>query len=148
LSSVPQSPILTEKRNARDRDGGAMDWKKLLAYISGSVDQELLLRNAYLATENRILRQQIKGRVHLTDGERTALAEMGKRLGKKALDEVANITRGREIWCCCPRQSTGRCGKALCDAGNDWADCSSTTIERQHEDHAAKRWGPIQRAGV
>jgi len=30
-----------------------MDWKALLAYITGSVDQELLLRNAYLATENR-----------------------------------------------------------------------------------------------
>ena len=32
-----------------------MDWKKLLAYITGSVDQELLLRNEYLVTENRIL---------------------------------------------------------------------------------------------
>ena len=33
-----------------------MDWKVLLAYITGSVDQELLLRNEYLVTENRILR--------------------------------------------------------------------------------------------
>jgi putative transposase len=33
-----------------------MDWKTLLAYISGSVDEELLLRNEYLAAENRILR--------------------------------------------------------------------------------------------
>jgi hypothetical protein len=31
-----------------------MDWKTLLAYISGSVDEELLLRNAYLVVENRI----------------------------------------------------------------------------------------------
>ena len=31
-----------------------MNWKRLLTYISGSVDQELLLRNEYLATENRI----------------------------------------------------------------------------------------------
>jgi hypothetical protein len=31
-----------------------MDWKTLLAYISGSVDEELLLRNAYLVAENRI----------------------------------------------------------------------------------------------
>ena len=30
-----------------------MDWKKLLAYISGSVDEGLLLRNEYLVTENR-----------------------------------------------------------------------------------------------
>ena len=31
-----------------------MDWKTLLAYITGTVDQELLLRNEYLVTENRI----------------------------------------------------------------------------------------------
>jgi putative transposase len=70
-----------------------MDWKQLLAYITGSVDQELLLRNEYLVTENRILRNQIKGRVHLSDGERRTLAEMGKKLGKKALEEVATIVK-------------------------------------------------------
>src|SRR5207249_5990482 len=43
-----------------------MDWKTLLAYITGSVDQELLLRNEYLVTENRILKNQIKGRLQLT----------------------------------------------------------------------------------
>ncbi len=37
-----------------------MDWKTMLAYISGSVDEELLLRNEYLVAENRILRNQIK----------------------------------------------------------------------------------------
>ena len=31
-----------------------MNWKTLLAYITGTVDQELLLRNEYLVTENRI----------------------------------------------------------------------------------------------
>ena len=40
-----------------------MDWKALLAYIIGTVDQELLLRNEYLVTENRLLRTQLKGRV-------------------------------------------------------------------------------------
>jgi transposase InsO family protein len=68
-----------------------MDWKALLAYITGSVDQELLLRNEYLVTENRLLRQQIKGRVHLTNGERKTLAGIGKQLGKQALEEVASI---------------------------------------------------------
>jgi putative transposase len=68
-----------------------MDWKPLLAYITGSVDQELLLRNEYLVTENRILRQQITGRVRLSDGERKTLAELGKRLGKQALKEVAGL---------------------------------------------------------
>jgi putative transposase len=70
-----------------------MDWKTLLAYITGSVDQELLLRNEYLVTENRILRTQITGRVRLTDGERMTLAEIGHKLGKQALQEVANIVK-------------------------------------------------------
>src|SRR5262245_37608285 len=48
--------------------GEAMDWKHLFAYITGTVDQELLLRNEYLVTENRILRKQITGRVRLTEG--------------------------------------------------------------------------------
>jgi putative transposase len=65
-----------------------MDWKTLLAYITGSVDQELLLRNEYLVTENRLLRNQIQGRVRLTDGERKTLAEIGQRLGKHALAEM------------------------------------------------------------
>ena len=68
-----------------------MGWKKLLSYITGSVDQELLLRNEYLVTENRMLRQQIPGRVRLTDAERTTLAEIGKKLGRQALEEVASI---------------------------------------------------------
>jgi putative transposase len=68
-----------------------MDWKRLLAYITGSVDQELLHRNEYLVTENRLLRQQIKGRIRLSDAERKTLAEIGKKLGKQALAEVANI---------------------------------------------------------
>ena len=73
--------------------GEAMDWKHLLAYITGTVDQELLLRNEYLVTENRILRNQLKGRVRLSDGERKALADIGYRLGKQALQDVATIVK-------------------------------------------------------
>ena len=70
-----------------------MDWKTLLAYISGSVDEELLLRNEYLTAENRILRAQIKGRMQLTDVERQTLAEIAKKLGKKALAEIATVAK-------------------------------------------------------
>ena len=70
-----------------------MDWKHLLAYITGTVDQELLLRNEYLVTENHMLRNQIKGRVRLSDGERKSLAEIGQKLGKKTLAEVATIVK-------------------------------------------------------
>jgi transposase InsO family protein len=76
-----------------DCGGEAMDWKHLLASITGTVDQELLVRNEYLVTENRILRAQLKGRVRLSDGERKALAEIGQKLGKKALEEVAKIVK-------------------------------------------------------
>src|SRR5215813_10533385 len=72
-------------------EGELMDWKHLLAYITGTVDQALLLRHEYLVTENRILRSQITGRVRLTDGERKTLAEIGQKLGKQALQEVAKI---------------------------------------------------------
>src|SRR5205823_3692263 len=70
-----------------------MDWKHLLAYITGTVDQELLLRNEYLVTQNRMLRHQIKGRGRLSDGDRTTLADIGHKLGKQALEDVATIVK-------------------------------------------------------
>jgi hypothetical protein len=70
-----------------------MDWKKLLGSIRESVDEELRLRNAYLLAENRILRQQLLGRVQLSASDRKALAELGQQLGKKALEEMATVAK-------------------------------------------------------
>jgi len=70
-----------------------MDWKKLLGSITESVDEELRLRNAYLVTENRILRHQITGRVPLSDGDRQALAEIGQKLGRKTLAEIGDCSK-------------------------------------------------------
>jgi hypothetical protein len=42
--------------NSRGK-GTIMDWARILAYVTGTVDQELLARNEYLAAENRILKQ-------------------------------------------------------------------------------------------
>ncbi len=70
-----------------------MDWARILAYITGTVDQELLLRNEYLVAENRILKAQIKIRLRLTDAERVTLAEIAHRLGRKALEDVANAAK-------------------------------------------------------
>ena len=74
-----------------------MNWKTMLAYVTGSVDGELLRRNEYLVAENRILRAQIPGRVTLTDGERRTLAQIGKPLGRKVLLEIASIVRPETI---------------------------------------------------
>ena len=70
-----------------------MDWARILAYITGTVDQELLSRNEYLVTENRILKRQLKGRLLLSDAERATLGEIGHRLGRKALADVANAAK-------------------------------------------------------
>src|ERR1039457_2163094 len=65
----------------------------MLAYITGTVDQELLLRNEYLAAENRILKAQIKGRLLLSEADKATLAEIAHRLGRKALEEVAGAAK-------------------------------------------------------
>jgi hypothetical protein len=70
-----------------------MDWVRILAYITGMVDQELLARNEYLTAEIRILKAQSKGRLKLSDAERAALGEIGHRLGRKVLAEMANVAR-------------------------------------------------------
>ena len=54
-----------------------MDWARILAYVTGMVDQELLARNEYLAAENRILKSQLNGRLRLSDTERATLGEIG-----------------------------------------------------------------------
>ncbi len=56
-----------------------MLWARLLAYVTGTVDQELLLRNEYLGAENRTLRGQIKDRLVLSEGEKATLAEIALR---------------------------------------------------------------------
>lgn len=68
-------------------------WVRLLTYVSGLVNQELLLQNEYLAAENRILRAHLPARLRLSDPETSTLAEIGKRLGRKALAQVASVAK-------------------------------------------------------
>jgi transposase len=70
-----------------------MSWKKLLESAKESLNDHLRLRNEYLMAENRILRNQINGRVQLTNSERKELAEIGAKLGKKALAEIAIVAQ-------------------------------------------------------
>jgi putative transposase len=72
-------------------------WVRPLAYVTGNVNQELLLQNEYLAAENRILRAMLPTRLRLSDPERATLAEIGKRLGRKALREVACVAKPETI---------------------------------------------------
>ncbi len=52
--------ILTARRGVRYAVGMRnKKWVRLLAYVTGSVNQELVLKNEYLAAENRILRAKL-----------------------------------------------------------------------------------------
>ena len=66
-------------------------WVRLLAYVTGLVNQRLLLQNEYLIAENRILRSHLPPRVRLSDPQRSTLAEIGKRLGRNELQRVASV---------------------------------------------------------
>jgi len=46
-------------------------WARLLAYVTGLVNQELLLQNEHLAAENRILRAHLPTRLRLSDPVRS-----------------------------------------------------------------------------
>jgi hypothetical protein len=70
----------------------------VLAYVTGLVNHRLLLRCEYLIVENRVLRTYVPGALRLSDSERCTLAEIGKRLGRELLYEVAVSPNRRPSW--------------------------------------------------
>ncbi len=64
----------------------------LLLTVSGWVNRHQQDVIAYLVEENRVLKEQLKGRkLRLTDDQRRRLAAKAKRLGRQVLDKVATI---------------------------------------------------------
>ena len=61
---VPETILYTLRvvsgHRGRSLQGAVMDWARILAYVTGTVDQGLLARNEYLAAENRILKAQLR----------------------------------------------------------------------------------------
>ncbi len=68
-----------------------------LALVGGHVDEELLIRNEYLAMENRIRKSNLKNPVRFNDNERIQLAKIGKRMGIRALKEISCIVNPETI---------------------------------------------------
>ena len=64
-----------------------MNLLRTLAYVTGMINQALLLQNEYLVAENRILKGQIKGRLLLSKAEnlrwRTSLTGWDARPWRK-----------------------------------------------------------------
>jgi hypothetical protein len=106
-----------------------MDWKKLLGSVTESVDEELRLRNVYLGAENHIFRQQIDGRVQLTNNDRKALAKLGQKLGKKVLEELATIAKPDTIlaW-------HGTCVDQQCCSAQLYKSVGRPRIDKEVED--------------
>jgi hypothetical protein len=64
----------------------------LLLSLAGWISSQQQQVIEYLVEENRVLREQMKGRrLRLTDEQRRRLAAKGKRIGRKALNRVASI---------------------------------------------------------
>jgi putative transposase len=68
-------------------------WARLLAYVTGTVNQKLLLQNEYLIAENRILRAHLPAWIRLSDDRRSTLAQIGKRIDRKALQQIACVAK-------------------------------------------------------
>ena len=64
----------------------------LLATFAGWVNRHQAQVIDYLAEENRVLKEQLRGRrLRLTDDQRRRLATKGQALGRNVLDQVASI---------------------------------------------------------
>ena len=63
-----------------------MNWARILAFVTGMVDKELLARSEYLVAENRILKAQLKGRLKRRRAsyarrDRSSIGPQGPRRG-------------------------------------------------------------------
>jgi putative transposase len=74
-----------------------MESAEVLALVGGFVDEELLARNEYLAAENEIMRSKIQEPIQLNKEERIRLAEIGRRIGLKALKDVSTIAKPETV---------------------------------------------------
>src|SRR6266850_7960183 len=64
----------------------------LLMMVAGWVQRHQLIVIEYLQTENRLLKERLRGkRIRFTDAERALLAQKAKAVGRKALLKLETI---------------------------------------------------------
>ena len=67
-------------------------WQFIVVALAGWLNRQQQDIVAYLAEENRVLREQLKGkRIRFTNDQRRRLASKGKALGRKVLGEVCTL---------------------------------------------------------
>ena len=82
-------------------------WARLLAYVTGLVNQKLLLQNEYLIAENRIFRAQLPQRLQLTDesGHLKHAAIETKFICVSEAVEIGSLIDGWKVGWCMPDQN-------------------------------------------
>ena len=80
-----------DNQHERQQVGAAAD------LCNGDGKPTVAAANEYLAAENRILRAHLPTRLRLSDPQRSTLVEIGKRLGRKALEQVACVAKPNTI---------------------------------------------------
>ena len=67
-------------------------WQFIVVALAGWLNRQQQDIVAYLSEENRVLREQLKGkRIRFTDDQRRRLAAKAKALGRKVLEEVCTL---------------------------------------------------------
>lgn len=74
-----------------------MEMVEALSLVCGRGEEEILLRNEYLAAENEILKSKLQRPPRLNNNQKIRLAKIGKRIGLKALKEIACIVKPETI---------------------------------------------------
>ena len=93
----PGNSIAVSHHDLRHRQNAGMTsdffrLRLLLATFAGWVHQDQAQVIAYLVEENRVLKEQLKGRrLRLTDAQRRRLAAKGEILGRRLLERIATI---------------------------------------------------------
>ena len=73
-------------------------WQFIVLALAGWLNRQQQDIVAYLTEENRVLREQLKGkRIRFTDDQRRRLAAKGKALGRKVLREVCTLVTPETI---------------------------------------------------
>ena len=73
-------------------------WQIVVAILSEWVRQEQEKAIEYLRTENQVLKEKLgNGRILLDDDQRRRLAVKGQALGRKKLQDIANVAQADTI---------------------------------------------------
>ena len=66
--------------------GKKMETVEALALVGGHVNDELLVRNEYLAAENKILLSKLEKPIRFNNEERILLAKIGQAYGNQSVE--------------------------------------------------------------